>query len=54
MVEISWDLFHKVYEKDQTLQVSLKAAPKLKANVLHPGICKKTVPVALAIFDPIT
>ena len=52
--EIRWGLFHKVYEKDQSLQANLKAAPKLTANVLHPGNCKQSVPVALAIFDPTT
>ena len=36
--EISWHLFHKVYEEDQQLQANLKAAPKLAANVLHPMI----------------
>lgn len=52
--EISWNLFHKVYEKDKRLQANLKAAPKLNASVLHPGNCKQSVPVALAVFHPAT
>ena len=49
--EISWMLFHQVYEKDKDLDANMKAAPKLSAKVLHPGNCKQSVPVALAIFD---
>ena len=49
--EVSWNLFHKVYEKDQDLEAKLKASPKLSAKVLHPGNCKQNVSVALAIFD---
>ena len=52
--EISWKIFHDVYEKDENLQANMKAAPKLTKNVLHPGSCKQSVPVALAIFDPST
>ena len=52
--EISWSLLHKVREKDMECQANLRAAPKLSANVLHPGNCKQNVPVALAIFDPST
>ena len=52
--EISWHLLHKVYEEDQQLQVNLKASPKMTASVLHPGNCKQSVPVALAIFHPST
>ena len=32
----------------------MKTAPKLTASVLHPGNCKQSVPVALAIFYPST
>ena len=52
--EISWRMLHEVYEKDQNLQANLKTAPKLNASVLHPGNCKQSVPVALAIFHPTT
>ena len=52
--EVSWRILHQVYEKDSSLQAHLKAAPMLSAKVLHPGNCKQSVPVALAIFDPTT
>ena len=35
-------------------QANLRAAPKLQANVAHPGNCKQNVRVAPAIFDPST
>ena len=52
--EISWQLFHKVYEEDQQLQANLKAAPKPTTNVQHPGNCMESVPVTLANFHPST
>lgn len=52
--DISWQLFHQVFEQDSNLQANIKAAPKLSAKVLHPGNCKQSVPVALAIFHPST
>ena len=52
--EISWQLFHRVFEKDLHLQANMKAAPKLSAKVLHPGNCKQSVPAALALFHPST
>jgi len=52
--EIRWRLLHEIHEKDQSLQANMKAAPKLTANVLHPGNCKQSVPIALAIFHPTT
>ena len=52
--EISWGLFHKVHNKDAKLQAHLRAAPKLTSKVLHPGNCKQSVPVALAIFEETT
>ena len=51
---ISWSLLHRVHEKDRENSVNLRAAPKLSTTVLHPGNCKQSVPVALAIFDPST
>lgn len=52
--EITWSLLHKVRERDMQCQANLRAAPKLQANVLHPGNCKQNVTVALAIFNPST
>ena len=52
--EISWRLLHEIYEKDLGLQAHLRAAPKITTSVLHPGSCKQSVPVAIAIFDPTT
>ena len=52
--EISWKLFHDVYEKDQDLQSNLKKAPKISARVLHPGNNKQSVPLALSIFHETT
>jgi hypothetical protein len=52
--EISWSLLHQVRERDMQCQANLRAAPKLQANVLHPGNCKQNVAAALAIFDPST
>ena len=48
--EISWKLFHDVYEKDEKLQSNLRKAPKISAKVIHPGNNKQSVPLALAIF----
>ena len=47
--EISWHLFHKIYEEDRQLQANLKTAPKRTAIVLYPGNLRQSVPVALAI-----
>ena len=52
--EISWKLFHDVYESDEKVQGNLRKAPKIKAKVLHPGSNKQSVPLALAIFDETT
>ena len=52
--EISWSLLRNVHEKDAECQGNLRAAPKLSKTVLHPGNCKQSVPVPLAIFDPST
>ena len=48
--EISWRLFHEVYEKDETLLANLKKAPKLSQKTLHPGNNKQSVSLALNIF----
>ena len=52
--EISWKLFHNVYDQDQRLQSHLHQAPKLTYRALHPGNNKQNVKLALAIFDPTT
>ena len=52
--EISWKLFHNIFEKDRLLDANLRKAPKIIHNVLHPGNCKQNVPVALAIFHEST
>ena len=52
--EISWKLFHDVYEKDEKLQSNLRKAPKISAKVIHPGNNKQSVPLALAIFHETT
>ena len=51
---ISWGLLHKVHDKDADLSAHLRAAPKLTSKVLHPGNCKQSVPVALAVFHETT
>ena len=52
--QISWKLFHHVFEKDSLLEANLRKAPKITHKVLHPGNCKQNVPVALAIFHEST
>ena len=48
--QISWKLFHNVFEKDSLLEANLRKAPKITHKVLHPGNCKQKVPVILAIL----
>ena len=52
--QISWKLFHDVFEKDSLLEANLWKAPKITHKVIHPGNCKQNVPVALAIFHEST
>ena len=52
--EISWKLFHNVFEKDRLLDANLRKAPQITHKVLHPGNCKQNIPVALAIFHEFT
>ena len=47
-------LFLEIFEKDDSLQAHLRAAPKITTTVLHPGAVKQSVPVALAVFDETT
>ena len=35
--EISWKLFHNVFENDRLLDANLRKAPKITHKVLHPG-----------------
>ena len=48
--EISWGLFHSVYDKDICLQANLRKAPMLTYETLHPGNKKQNVQLALNIF----
>ena len=50
--EISWDLLHKVNDKDIELSANLRKAPKLNYKTLHPGDNKQDVTRALKIFHP--
>ena len=52
--EMSWKLLHDIHDEDRRVQANLRAAPKLTAQVLHPGNCKQNVSVALAIFEETT
>ena len=49
--EITWKLFHDVFEADMSLPGQLKKAPKLSNETLHPGNNKQNVTLALNIFD---
>ena len=52
--QISWKLFHDVFEKDSLLEANLRKAPKITHKVIHPGNCKQNVPVTLVIFHEST
>ena len=52
--DISWQLFHQVFEQDSNLEANIQAAPKWSAEALYLGNCKQSVPVALAIVYPST
>ena len=52
--QIFWNLLHSVHDRDSQCQANLLASPKLTKTLLHPGNCKQSVPVALAVFDPST
>ena len=51
---ISWKTFYDVYEKDSKLQANLIKAPKFTYGEIYPGNNKRTMPLALAIFDEST
>ena len=51
---ISWDLFQKVYGKDQLLNGNLKKTRKINYQVIHPGNNKQDVNLLSAILDEIT
>ena len=42
--DLSWRLFHEVYERDLKLTANLQNAPKLNPKTLHPGNSKQNVP----------
>ena len=48
--QISWKLFHDVFEKDSLLEANLRKAPNITHKVLHPGNCKQNVPVAFGYY----
>ena len=52
--QVSWKLFHDVFEKDSLLEANLRKAPRITYKVLHPGNCKQNVPVAVAVFHEST
>ena len=52
--EISWELLHEVYDKDEKLPAKMKKASKLLYKAIHPGDNKQIVPLPLAFFDQIT
>ena len=52
--EISWQLLHKVFDKDEVVKGNLRKAHKLSYKALHPTDNKQSVPLALSIFDPTT
>ena len=47
---IAWSDLHKVYNKDNALNVKLRKAPKLTLKALHPSDNKENVNLAVAIF----
>ena len=51
---ISWDIFYKLYEKDEHLDSNLRKAHKLTYRTIHPGNKKQNVSLAPAIFDKTT
>ena len=48
---ILWSTFHRVHVKDLAIECHVKKAPKISYQVMHLGINKQSVPLALAIFD---
>ena len=52
--QVSWKLFHDVFEKDSLLEANLRKAPKIIQKVLHPRNYKWNVPVSLANFHEST
>ena len=52
--EISWELLHEVYDKDEKLPAKMQKASKLLYKAIHPGDNKQIVPLPLAFFDQST
>lgn len=52
--QISWKIFHDLFEKDNGLDANLRKAPKINNKVIHPGKFKQNVSVALGIFHETT
>lgn len=51
---ITWGDLHKVHDKDANLKGSLRKAPKLTYQALHPGSNKQSVPLAISIVHDTT
>ena len=51
---VRWSYLHPIQAKDLDLNAHLRKAPKVNYKVLHPGNNKKSVPLALAIFEETT
>ena len=49
--QISWKLFHNVFEKDSLLEANLRKDPKITHNVLHSVNSKQNVPVSSRNFS---
>ena len=39
--EIRWQIFHRIHEEDKKLDAYLRAAPKITASVIHPGVVSR-------------
>ena len=52
--EISWKLFHDVFEKNNLLDANLRKAQKITHKALKLGNCKQNISVVLAIFHEST
>ena len=51
---IAWSDIHKIYDKDNILDVKLRKASKLTFKALHPRDNKQNVNLAIAIFHETT
>ena len=49
---IHWSIFHRVHEQDLAIECHLRKAPKISYQALQPRNNKRSVPLALSIFQP--